>query len=67
MRIIHIAFSKAYRLRLEDGTYVFMAWHWFCGPTFYHDRAERRIYDEWYENPQVCRALEWFIKRGKKA
>lgn len=28
---------------------------------------ERRDYDYWYDNPSVCRALDWFLARGKKA
>lgn len=65
--IIHITILPSYRLRLDDGTYVFMAWHWYCGPTFYRDKAERREIDDWHENPLICAALDWFINRGKKA
>ncbi len=38
-----------YRLRLEDGTCVFMSWHDYCGPEFYRDKNERRWIDEWWE------------------
>jgi len=65
--IVHISYTPTYRLRLEDGTCVFMNWHWWCGPTFYADKSERRLLDVWYENPLICKALDWFIARGNKA
>lgn len=62
-----ITYSPSYRLRLADGTCVFMSWHHYCGPEFYRDRNETRLYDEWYENPLIVQALNWFINRGHKA
>lgn len=56
-----------FRLRLADGTCVFLEWHNYVGPTFYRDRACVRSIDEWYDNPLICAALDWFIERGKKA
>ncbi len=65
--IIHISIHPSYRLRLEDGTCVFMSWHDYCGPTFYYDRLQRRLIDEWHENLLIVKALEWFIGRGNRA
>lgn len=62
-----ICFSPFYRLRLSDGRYVFMAWHNYCGPTFYHDRAEKREIENWWEDEEICTALDWFQERGNKA
>lgn len=62
-----MCFSPRYRLRLEDGRCVFMDWHHYCGPTFYHDRAERREIENWWDDPQICDALDWFVGRGEKA
>lgn len=69
IRIEHgfICLSPFYRLRLGDGTCVFMAWHNYLGPTFYRDRNERRELDDWYKNPLICIALDWFCKRGHRA
>lgn len=62
-----ICHSPSYRLRLADGTCVFMSWHHFCGPVFYRDRAETREINDWYENPLIEAALDWFIERGQRA
>jgi hypothetical protein len=62
-----VCVSPSYRLRLEDGAHVFMAWHHYCGPTFYRDKLERREIDEWWVNPLICKALDWFQGRGNKA
>jgi hypothetical protein len=62
-----ITLNDSYRLRLEDGTCVFMSWHHYCGPEFYRDRSERRYIDEWWENPLIVKALDWFVGRGEKA
>jgi len=44
-----------------------MDWHDYLGPTFWRDKMGRRMIDEWYENPLIVNALDWFIARGKKA
>jgi len=62
-----ICVTPFYRLRLLDGRYVYMAWHSFCGPMFFHDRGERREIKEWYKDALICRALEWFQGRGHLA
>lgn len=59
--------SPFYRLPIEDGTHVFMDWHHYCGPTFYRDKNALRQIDEWWENPLICAALDWFQNRGNKA
>lgn len=67
MDIIHISILPSFRLRLLDGAYVYMTWHSYCGPTFYKDKYLNRMIDEWYENPLMVRALDWFIARKYKA
>ena len=62
-----VTISPFYRLRLADGRYVFMSWHHYCGPTFYLDNDGCREIDNWYEDSQICKALEWFQSRGNKA
>lgn len=57
-----------FRLRLEDGGYVYMLWHNYMGPIFYKDKlCYYREITDWYENPVLCTAYEWFVNRGKKA
>lgn len=67
IELIHISFSPSYRLRLEDGTCVFMSWHHYCGPTFFKDRAENREIQKWHENELIIKALDWFCSRDNKA
>jgi len=59
--------SPSFRLRTNDGRYIFMSWHSYLGPTFYHDRNEQREIEEWYKDTAICRALDWFTSRGNKA
>lgn len=56
-----------YRLPLADGRRIFMDWHSFCGPTFYHDKNANRPIADWWESPMICQALDWFQQRGNKA
>lgn len=66
--IIHLCgFSPCYRLPLADGRRVFMEWHSYFGPAFYHDRARNRIIDNWWEDERICQALDWFQGRGERA
>jgi len=63
-----ICFSAGwFRLRLASGGYIYMDWHRYLGPTFYSDRAGNRYIDEWWENPEICEALDWFQNRGNRA
>lgn len=62
-----ITLTNSHRLRLSDGTCVFMDWHVWCGPAFFKDRDNRRMLDEWWENPLIVDALDWFIARGHRA
>lgn len=55
------------RLRLASGMYVFMEWHRYFGPSFFRDHRCVREIETWYENPEICDALEWFQARGKVA
>ena len=69
---IHMSFSDCYRLRLADGRVVFMTWHSYCGPSFYHDRGLRRENNDWWKEGNelgflINQQLEWFIKRGEIA
>ena len=56
-----------FRLRLLDGRYVFMDWHNYLGPLFYKDRGATREIELWYEDDMICEALDWFVRRGRKA
>lgn len=67
MNIIHIGFYKVFRLPLEDGRRVFMAWSEYGGPDFYLDKAQNREIDGWWYDEPLCKALDWFINRGYKA
>jgi hypothetical protein len=62
-----VCISPSFRLPLAAGTRVYMDWHNYCGPTFYRDKAERRIIEDWYECPLICAALGWFQGRGNRA
>lgn len=67
MAIIHISYTPSYRLRLDDGSYVFMPFYRYLGPMgFYRDRAELREIPDWWENPLICKALDWFCNRGNR-
>jgi hypothetical protein len=59
--------NPVYRLRLSDGTCVFMEWHSYCGPIFFRDRLCNRELLDWHENRLICNALDWFVSRGEKA
>lgn len=69
IRIEHgfVCRSPFYRLPLADGTRVFMSWHNYLGPMFFRDRDEQREIEDWYENPLICDALDWFCERGNRA
>ena len=60
-------FHRSYKLRLLDGRRVFMKWHHYFGPIFYLDRFLIREIDDWHKDKFLCRAVEWFLCRGKKA
>lgn len=62
-----ITITPLYRLRLDNGSCVFMDWHPYCGPTFFRDKHGCRLIDDWHENSLICKALEWFIGRGERA
>lgn len=58
---------RVWRLPLAGGGRVFMEWHNYFGPTFWRDRACTREIATWYEDPEICAALEWFQGRGNRA
>jgi hypothetical protein len=62
-----ICWSPIRRLRLSDGTCVFMEWHTYGGPTFFRDKNLRRMIDEWWTNPLICAALDWFTHRDYRS
>lgn len=62
-----VSVSPFYRLPLADGRRVFMDFHHFCGPTFYRDRHGSRIIADWYDDPLICAALDWFVGRRARA
>ena len=62
-----LCYNPIYKLRLEDGRHVWMEWHSFFGPSFYRDRFFMREIQDWYDDPVICQALDWFIRRGKIA
>tara|TARA_B100000929_G_scaffold290599_1_gene284848 strand:+ start:23185 stop:23394 length:210 start_codon:yes stop_codon:yes gene_type:complete len=64
LNIIHMSFSPTYRLRLSDGRYIYMTWHRYCGPEFFHDKNCMLVYSNWWDDEQIVEALEWFQKRG---
>lgn len=59
--------SPSYRLRLNDGRYVFMSWHRFYGPEFYYDKAEQRQIAAWWDDTDIINAINWFTERGQRA
>ena len=62
-----LKYSFPFRLRLADGTCIFMLWHNYCGPQFFKDKECNRILDDWWENDLINTALDWFINRGNRA
>jgi len=56
-----------FRLRLSDGRYVFMEWHRYLGPEFFHDRWLERPFGKWWDDIEINEALDWFVQRGMKA
>jgi hypothetical protein len=69
VRIEHgfICLSPLHKLRLSDGSRVFMVWHNYLGPTFYRDRDECREIEDWFNSPLICNALDWFCQRGHRS
>ena len=61
-----LCYNKSYRLRLLDGRYIYMEWHNYFGPTFYYDKWSNSMTDDWWEDDNICYAIEWFSGRGKK-
>lgn len=62
-----VCVSPSFRLPLEDGRRVYMDWHSYCGPTFFKDKNLGKVLDYWWEDDLICKALDWFIKRGHVA
>ena len=58
---------RVWRLPLASGGRVFMEFHGYLGPSFFRDRACQREIETWYEEPEICAALDWFVGRGKVA
>lgn len=64
---LHLLILPHYRLRLDDGGYVYMEFAYFGGPRFYRDRNLTREIEDWWEDPRLVKACEWFCARGHKA
>lgn len=62
-----VCMPKLARLRLADGRRVFMEMHSYFGPTFFRDRAYLREIQEWWDDPLIVQAWDWFYKRGQRA
>lgn len=62
-----VRYTYPFRLRLSDGTCVFMLFHPYCGPEFFKDKECNRPIENWWENDLIDHALTWFIGRGNKA
>lgn len=58
---------RVFRLPLASGGRVFMEWHRYFGPSFWRDRLCTREIENWYEQQEICAALDWFTARGKVA
>lgn len=58
---------RVWRLPLADGRRVFLEFHSFTGPYLYRDAACTREIEDWFEDPQLVAAVDWFVKRGKVA
>ena len=56
-----------FRIRLLDGSYVFMEFHSYAGPVFYKDKLGARMIENWWDNELLIKACDWFVARGKKA
>lgn len=54
------------RLRLADGTCVFLSYHAYLGPMFFRDYEERREIIDWYDNPLIMAAFDWYCQRGHR-
>lgn len=61
-----ICLPRITRLPLSDGSRVFVESHHYLGPTFYRDRYCQRLIDDWYENPLIVDAWDWFYGRGER-
>ena len=40
------------------GRGVWMEWHSYLGPTFFHDKDCRKPMDDWFERPRVVALFE---------
>lgn len=69
IRIEHgfVCSSNYYRLRLNDGRYIYMMYHHYLGPMFFEDKLCKREIDNWYEDKEILGALIWFQNRGNRA
>lgn len=58
---------RVWRLPLADGRRVFLEFHSFTGPYLFRDAACTREIEDWYEDPLLVQAVDWFVQRGKVA
>ena len=53
-RVGFICWSPVHHL----GRGVWMEWHHYLGPTFFHDKNCQKPMDDWYEHPRVVALFE---------
>lgn len=67
LRIINISWRRPFRLRTRSGGYTFLWWSDdYGGPELTRDREGDRVIEKWWEDPELCEALDWFIDRGRR-
>lgn len=54
------------RLRTDTGRYIYMEWHHYFGPFFFHDKQCSREFESWWEYEDICASYEWWMHRGYK-
>lgn len=55
---VHISMPITYRLRPEDGSYIYIAWYWpHLWPEAYYDKACNRPIEGWEYNLLICDAI----------
>lgn len=61
-----ICMPRTFRLPLADGRHVYLEAH-YLGPAFFRDRAGQREIEDWYDDPLIVQACDWFYGRGERA
>jgi hypothetical protein len=61
-----ICTNPTYKLRLDDWRRIFVDWHYLYGPTIFKDKYQKRMIEDWHEDPLICKAIDWFAGRGNR-